>query len=175
MSLGTALKEDIEAAMSLKSSSYTDFGINLVTAMVNYAGSAEYADGSILVAGSWIPTDFIMVANSTANAASIKIANGIAKYWNTAVVTAGVPTQGGVAVVIFSISGGGPVYSSLQPALEIIFNNISKNPDGSWPTLSQKAQEIATAIETAVGTITTIHSETNPPAANIGPFTGGIS
>lgn len=170
MSLGTALEADIRIAIT----NSPDANISsdaIATAINNYLSGAVYASGAIVYSSLVVGPTFKLVTAGTASGAASQWALAVQGYWGGGVVpgTPGSPQNGGASVTAQIITAT-TVSTTLEPALLTIFNNVGG-------TLDSKAADISGAIETAVATIVTQHSEVNPaaPPPLLGPFVGTIS
>lgn len=173
MALGTSLKADIKTSI-MNSTERVDFATNLATAVNNYLSGAVYAGGSGVYASALPSTLFLLPTNGTVQPAATLISNGVQSYWGLAVSASnGVPTRSGVSVVACTILAPA-VATTLQPALVSIFTRNTVTENDTSQTIDAKATEIADAIESAVATITTTHTELNALGVVLGPFTGGI-
>lgn len=168
MALGTNLESDIRAAIT-NSDNASDFSSKFSTAVNNYLSGAEYAEDSGTYTSTLPSNLFLLPTAGTASLAATQIANGVQAYYGTGTVVAGIgsASQGGVSVVQCTITAT-LVSSTLQPSLLAIFNSVAG-------TLEAKAGEIATAVTTAIATITTSHTELNGSGSTIGPFIGGVT
>ena len=168
MALGTNLESDIRSAIT-NSDSASDFSSKFSTAVNNYLSGAEYAGGSGTYTSTLPSNLFLLPTAGTAYLAATQIANGVQSYYGTGTVVAGIGTasQGGVSVVQCAITAT-LVSSTLQPLLLAIFNSVTG-------TLEAKAGELATAVTTAIATISTSHTELNGSGSTIGPFIGGVT
>jgi len=170
MALGTALEADIKTAIAPSASASASATL-IATAINNYLSGAVYAAGAIVYTSSIVGPTFELNLPGTASTAATQWADGVQSYWGSGVVpgTPGVPQNGGSAVTTQTITAS-TVSSTLQPLLLTIFNNVGG-------TLDSKATDISGAIETAIATIVTVHSEVNPsaPPPLLGPFAGTIS
>ena len=170
MALGTALEADIKTALA-NSESASDSADLIATAINAYLLGALYANGAIVYSSAVVGATFQLATSGTASGAASQWAAGVQGYWGGGVVpgTPGAPQFGGSAVTAQTITAS-TVSTTLEPLLLTIFNNVGG-------TIDSKATDISEAIETAVATIITQHSEVNPapPPPLLGPFPGTIS
>ena len=168
MALGSSLVADVKVAIT-NSEDFTEFASNLATAINSYLSGAIYAGGSGLYTSSIPPTTFLLPDTESVVSSATIIALGTQSYYLSGVVPAivGSPTNGGVSVASCVITGS-LISPTLQASLQAIFSDLGG-------TLDSKASEIASAIETAIATITTSHIELTAVGVPIGPFIGGIT
>ncbi len=180
MTLGTNLKNDLTKTYDWddllvgvlpegQHKSREQFAADMVKSLDNYVKGALYDDGAVTVVSTFKSSDFLLPMTGTIASAADKIARGVENYWTSAVVGVGIPSHGGDSVVPESGVVLFPtVYSLLRSSLITIFTDISKDT-----TYTTKVASITSAVESAVTTITTAHSE---KAGNIvTAYTGVIS
>ena len=171
MALGTTLGADIETALANSDNATTSSNL-IATAINDYLQPAVYADGALTYTFTLLGPSFLLPTVGTAAAAATQWANAVQAYWVTGVVVgvAGRAQNGGSAVSPPHAITASLVSATLQPLLLAVFSVVGG-------TLAGKATDIAAAIETAVATIVTAHSEVNAaaPPPLIGPFAGTIS
>jgi hypothetical protein len=173
MALGTSLKDDIKDSI-LNSVDRSEFATNLAAAVNSYLSGAVYAGGSGVYTNTLSNTLFLLPTYGTVQSAATIIANGVNSYWGSSVAAAnGVVTQGGVSVTSCTILAPA-VAPTLQPDLVSIFSYNTVTEGNTVHTRDAKAIEIANAIEAAVATITTSHTEVDSLGVPLGPFIGGI-
>ena len=221
MSLGTELAADIYEAIK-PTDEITDFPAAMATAINNYLGGAEYADGALTYSFSATPSLFTLPAVGTAASAAAIIGLGVMSYWLPAGTAPGIPgvatdldvvvagviiaTTVGPAVTaaltaIFSDLAGGQYWVNEEIAdhttiangteeddqfltyyddnPSVIVNNTTEKKwygrnGNAWAEVTDtKWHQMAEAIESAVGDITTTWTEITPPAP-AAPYTGGI-